>query len=490
MVDSRPQIKDLFQGAHIHFMGICGTAMGSLAGLLKDRGFKITGSDQNIYPPMSTQLESLGIPIYKGYKKENLEPKPDFVVVGNVISSHFEEAQALLNSGIPFTSLPAALGEWVIEDRSCLVVAGTHGKTTTTSMASWVAEVCGYRPGFLIGGIPLNFPRSFRNPVDDNSPEQLFVIEGDEYDTAFFDKVPKFVHYKPKYVILTSIEFDHADIYNNLDEVLVSFRKLLELIPEDGCLVYNKEDENIQKILSSCRAKKISYGMSDGQYRVSDRANLVGRNQFSVHYYEESAGATGHEDFRSVADLALKSFGPHNTMNALAVYAMSRELGWTNSKVLQAFADFKGVKRRQEIIGEKNNVTVVEDFAHHPTAVSLTLDCMREQFPQRRVISIFEPRSATSRRRVFELEFAQALAKSDVVLLPRAFDQEKIKEEERFSSERVVEILKSQNHQAHYCSDHSEILSNLKEIMAPGDVVLIMSNGGFGGIYEEILKLL
>ena len=472
-------LSSLAPGSHIHLIGICGTAMGSLAGLLKDRGFKISGSDQNVYPPMSTQLEELGIEIYQGYHKENLEPKPDLVIVGNVISAHFEEAAALLESDIPYTSLPAALGEWAIGHRNSIVVAGTHGKTTTSSMLSWVAEACGKNPGFLIGGIPLNFPRSFRNPPEKNDQSEYFVIEGDEYDTAFFDKVPKFVHYRPKYVVLTSIEFDHADIYNSIDDILAAFETLMELMPEDGVLVYNAEDKNIPKVLEYCKAKKVSYGLESGDYKVVDRQNLVGRNQMTVEYQG-----------RRVADLALKQFGPHNTMNALAAFALTSEMTWPDYKIMQGLASFKGVKRRQEILAEEKGVSIVEDFAHHPTAVSLTIDCMQEQFPDRRVVAIYEPRSATSRRNIFEQEYAQAFQKADVILLPQAFDQGKISKAERFSSQRMIELLQQHGKEAFYCENTDEILLQLKAIKKEGDVILIMSNGGFDGIYAKIIALI
>lgn len=472
-------LNHLQKGSHIHLMGICGTAMGSLAGLLKEQGFRVTGSDQNVYPPMSTQLQELGIEIFTSYRKENLEPKPDLVIVGNVISSHFEEAQALLHSDIPYTSLPAALGEWAIGQRNSLLVAGTHGKTTTTSMLAWTAEECGKKPGFLIGGVPLNFPRSFRNPPPKNEASEFFVIEGDEYDTAFFDKVPKFVHYRPKYVILTSIEFDHADIYKDLEQILMAFKSLLELIPEEGLLIYNADDENIAQILTHCRGRKVGYGLNQGDYQVVDRENCVGRNQFSVKYGEQR-----------VADLALKQFGAHNTLNALAVFALARELKWPSYKIMQALANFKGVKRRQEIIGEGQGVTVVEDFAHHPTAVQLTIASLREQFPKRRVVAVYEPRSATSRRKIFEQEYVAALQTADVVLLPQAFDQAKIPEGERFSSQRVIEQLQAREKAAYFCTDTPQIVERLQEIKQEGDVFLLMSNGGFNGIYAKILSWL
>ena len=447
--------------------------MASLAGILKDLGYKVTGSDQNVYPPMSTQLEKLGIPIMLGFKKENLNPRPDLVIVGNVVSKTNPEAEALLASQIPYTSLPKALGEFVIGSRESFVIAGTHGKTTTTSMMAWVTDGLEMEAGFLIGGIPLNYGLSFRAPVGN-----AFVIEGDEYDTAFFDKVPKFVHYRPKHVILTSIEFDHADIYRDLEHVKAAFKTLLELIPEDGTLVYNAEDKNILSLLSHCRARrKVGYGMSSGDYQIADRDVVIGRNQFTVV-----------KNGQRIADLALKVFGEHNSLNALAVFAMSDQLVWPKNKVLQAMADFKGVKRRQELLGEVNGITVIEDFAHHPTAVDLTLRCMRERFPGRRLLAVFEPRSATSRRKVFQEDYARAFAQADVVFVAQPFDQSKISETDRFSTDQLIAELRQKGKTAETGQDVGGLLAKMVPITQPKDVVLIMSNGGFDGIYEKLFS--
>ena len=468
-------MQNLKPGAHIHLIGICGTAMASLAGILKDLGFRVTGSDQNVYPPMSTQLEKLGIPIQLGFKKENLADRPDLVVVGNVVSRNNPEVEALLATDIAYTSLPKALGEFVIGERDSLVVAGTHGKTTTTSLLAWTAEAVGLSPGFLIGGIPLNYSLSFRAPQ-----AKTFVIEGDEYDTAFFDKVPKFIHYRPKHVILTSVEFDHADIYRDLAHVKSAFRQLLELIPADGTLVYHADDENIADILPACRARrKIGYGIEKGDYRMSERAVVEGRNQFTVLKGSSRA-----------ADLALKIFGEHNSLNALAVFALADNLLWPRSKVLQALADFKGVKRRQEHLGDIQGVTVFEDFAHHPTAVDLTLQCMRERFPGRRLLAVFEPRSATSRRKVFQDDYARAFGRADVVFIAQPFDQSKIAAEDRFSTDQLIADLRRQGKKAETAADGDALLSALAAACQPKDVVLIMSNGGFDGIYQKLIQRL
>ncbi len=465
-------MKALKSGAHIHLIGICGTAMASLAGILKDLGYKVTGSDQNVYPPMSTQLEALKIPIMLGFKRENLQPRPDLVIVGNVVSKSNPEAEALLATDIPYTSLPKAIGEFVIAERDSFVIAGTHGKTTTTSIMAWVSDQMKLGAGFLIGGIPLNYGQSFRAPKGG-----AFVIEGDEYDTAFFDKVPKFTHYRPKHVILTSVEFDHADIYKDLDDVKRAFKTLMELIPTDGTLVYNAEDANILSLLHHCKARKVGYGNTKGDYSISDRQVIVGRNQFSVI-----------RGGQAIADLALKVFGEHNSLNALSVFALADTLGWSKPKVLQALADFRGVKRRQEVLGEVGGITVVEDFAHHPTAVDLTLKCMKERFPGRRVLAVFEPRSATSRRNVFQSDYARAFTSADAVFVAQPFDQSKINEEERFSTDQLIADLRKSGRIAETAADVPGLLARMTSVARPKDVILIMSNGGFDGIYQKLFK--
>ena len=464
------------EGAHIHLMGICGTAMASLAGLLLEKGFRITGSDENIYPPMSELLENLGIQVMEGYKKENLDHKPDIVIVGNVISSHFEEAQALLKSDIPYTSLPKAIGELFIADRHSLVMAGTHGKTTTAAMLSWVAEVQGLQPSFFIGGIPKNFERSFRASKGD-----WFVIEGDEYDTAFFDKVPKFIYYRPKYVVLSSIEFDHADIYSSLDEIQSVFVELVKRVPEDGILVANADDPRVMEVVRDRgrKSRLVTYGLHSGDYRAVDREIIFGRQQFSMEYKGER-----------VADVAIKLFGRHNILNTLSVLSLSTELDWKRSKSLQALADFEGVKRRQEVIGEIHGITIIEDFAHHPTAVNLTVESMRDRYPRQRLISIFEPRSATSRRNIFQKDYVEALKDSDVVVVPPPLGSHKIKLEERFSSVQLVNDLKELGCQATLKDSVEDIVSFLSAEARQGDVILIMSNGSFGGIYNKLLEAL
>lgn len=442
--------------------------MASLAGLLKDQGHVISGSDQNVYPPMSTQLEKIGIALTEGYRAENLNHSPDLVIVGNVISKTNPEAAALLEKKIAYTSLPKALGEYLIAGRESIVISGTHGKTTTTSLMAFIADqVPGVNPGYMVGGIPLNYGVSFRGPKGN-----WFVIEGDEYDTAFFDKVPKFVHYKPKHVILTSIEFDHADIYKDLDHVKSAFRKLIELIPADGTLVYWAEDPHIGEMLPLCKGRVISYGAGKGDYRFDDRESIAGRNQFVVVKNGER-----------YVEIAMKLFGLHNTLNGLAVFAMAEALKWPLDRVLQGFANFQGVKRRQEVLGEWNGVVLMEDFAHHPTAVRLTIDCVRERYPDRRVLAVFEPRSATSRRKVFQKDYVDALKRADVAFVAQAFDQSKIDADLRFSTDELVADVARAGGRAVTAADTAGLASAILGEARSGDVVLVMSNGGFDGIY-------
>ena len=470
---------DLKPGQHVHLMGICGTAMGSLAGLLRDRGFKVTGSDTSVYPPMSTQLEKLGIKIMEGYKRENLVPRPDLVIVGNVISKTMDEAQGLLESDIPFTSLPQAMGQLVIADRHSIVVSGTHGKTTTTSLMSWVTDQLGLQPGFMIGGIPKNFDFSYRVPKGD-----WFVIEGDEYDTAFFDKVPKFIHYRPRSVILTSVEFDHADIYRDLEHVKQAFLMLLKLIPENGVLVTAAEDQNIADLLQreSVHLKSggrhvVTFGLQKGDYQAHNVVATSGGTEFQVR-------RQGQADY----PIKMQLIGDYNVKNALAAFALCETLGFDLNKVVRAIESFQGVKRRQEIIGRPNDITIIEDFAHHPTAVKQTIQTVQARYPKSRVFSVFEARSATSRRSVFQKDYADALGVAHAVLMPQPFNQTNIPEDQRFSSDQLIRELKIKGVDAMLEDSVDSIVSQLKAKAKPGDVILVMSNGGFGGIYEKLLK--
>lgn len=467
--------KDLKPGSHIHLMGICGTAMASLAGLLKDRGFKVTGSDFKPYPPMSTQLESLKIPVATGYKKENLQPKPDFVIVGNVISANNEEAIELNNLKIPFTSLPKAMGEFIIEERQSIVITGTHGKTTTTSLMAWVTEQLGLQPGYLIGGIAKNFSKSFQNPTGN-----FFVIEGDEYDTAYFDKVPKFLHYRPKHVVMTSIEFDHADIYKDLEAVKDSFRKLMKLIPDSGSLLWCADDKNTQEVAALCQIKKnFSYGLKAGDYLAKVLNISEKGTEFNLRFKSQDLG-----------NFLVPMSGDYNVLNAVAVIGICHQQDWNLQKVKSSMLEFLGVKRRQEILGEPAGVLIIEDFAHHPTAVRETLLGIKQRYPQKKIFAVFEPRSATSRRKIFQNDYVQAFQSADETLLAKAFDQSKIDEANRFSSEELVEDLLKLGKSAKVFSTAQEIVADLVQRAKRGDLIIIMSNGGFDGIYQKLIDAL
>lgn len=466
-------ISSLKPGAHIHMIGICGTAMASLAGLLQDRGFRVTGSDANPYPPMSTQIRDLGITLYPGYSAKNLAEKPDLVIIGNVIPASNEEAQEVTRLKVPFTSLPAALGEAIIADRKSIVISGTHGKTTTTSLMSWVADQAGLQPGFLIGGIPKNFSKSFRNPEGD-----YFIIEGDEYDTAYFDKVPKFIHYRPRHVIFTSCEFDHADIYSDFEAVKAAFLRLMHLIPVEGSLIYWGEDPHVAALAAECRGPRYSYGLREGHFTARVLSQGA-QTRFEVRREGELLG-----------EFAIPLSGDYNILNATAVIAQAALLQWDMTKVKEALEKFEGVKRRQEILGEPGGVLVIEDFAHHPTAVRETLRGLKARYPDRFLWAVFEPRSATSRRKVFQRDYVQAFQGADGICIARAFDQSKIDQAQRFSSEQLVADLIASGKTAGHFDSADAIVAHLKKSAIRGHVIVVMSNGGFDGIYRKLLEAL
>lgn len=476
------KISDLKLGSTVYLMGICGTAMASLAGLLKSMGYQVTGVDQNAYPPMSYQLESLGIQYVQGYSAENLKKiNPNFVIVGNVISKNNPEVATLFEMNLPYTSLPCALGELFLKSKTSLVVSGTHGKTTTTSALAWVLDYLDQRPGFLIGGIPKNFESSFRLPQS-----EYFAIEGDEYDTAFFDKVPKFTHYHPKHAILTSIEFDHADIYASLDAIKMAFSKLVTSLSDQATLVYHGDDLNIGSILKSTplKAKTISYGFSghnDIQVRVLPTMEGSGFFEFELNF--KSNHMT--QAFKT------QLFGEHNALNFGAVVVLCHKvLNLPLQKIAEALTHFTGVKRRQEILGQPQGITIIEDFAHHPTAVRETLKSVKARFPGQKVWAIFEPRSATSRRKLFQAEYLESFLLADEIILKEAFDQSKIEREDRFSALEVVQELLERGKLAHYFKDIDSIQEQICQGAQTGDVVVIMSNGGFDGIYQSLIDKL
>lgn len=469
-------IAPLAPGSHIHFIAVCGVGMASLAGLLQAQGHRVTGSDQNIYPPMSTYLASIGISVLPGFRAEHVVPDADLVIIGNAVSRGNPEAEAVLAANIPYMSFPQALGEFLIGPRQALVVAGTHGKTTTTALAAWVLDRAGLAPGYFVGGVPLNYGNGWRTGSGDH-----VVLEGDEYDTAFFDKGPKFLHYRPRQVILTSVEFDHADIYRDLEHLKASFRHLMQILPSAGELVVCADYPPALDVAAQAKCARATYGSSAECDWTAKNINMRhGRSFFEPCYRGLSEG---------LVEAAL--IGRHNVKNALAVYAMGRAMGIDRKQMLEGFATFAGVKRRQEVRGEQRGVLVMDDFAHHPTAVRETIDAVKEAYSGRRVWAVFEPRSATSRRKIFEKEFAAALSRADRSLIAQLYQPEKIPEADRLSVDRVVaEVNRLRADSALRLDRADDIAGHLGKHATAGDVILVMSNGGFDGVHDKILQAL
>jgi UDP-N-acetylmuramate: L-alanyl-gamma-D-glutamyl-meso-diaminopimelate ligase len=460
---------------HIHLMGICGTAMGSLAGMLKEKGYRLTGSDQAVYPPMSTFLAGQGIEVKEGYGPENLNPRPDLVIVGNVITQANPEAQEMVRLNLPFLSLPQALGLIFLNNKIPLVVTGTHGKTTTASLLASILDQAGLSPGFMIGGILMGYERNYQI-----GQGPYFVIEGDEYDTAFFDKGPKFLHYRPHYAVLTSIEFDHADIYSDIQSIQKAFSRFLSILPRDGLLVAHGPDGRIQEILPQAQCPVETYGLEPQWDWHLEQLNFQNHgSRFQVYH---------GDDLFHTFDSPLS--GKHNALNFLSLVPILKRLGLRPETIAQGLAGFKGVHRRQEIRGIRAGVTVMDDFAHHPTAVKETIQAIKTQNPDRRLLAVFEPRTNTSRRNVFQEDYVSAFGGADLIIIREAPGLEKIPEKERFSSSRLVDDLNRSGQKAYYFRDTEKVLAFLSDQLLSGDVVLVMSNGGFDNIHERLLALL
>ncbi|MFZ0449030.1 MAG: UDP-N-acetylmuramate:L-alanyl-gamma-D-glutamyl-meso-diaminopimelate ligase [Desulfatiglandaceae bacterium] len=458
---------------HIHLMGICGTGMASLAGLLKEKGYRVTGSDQDIYPPMSDFLRALRIPIRMGYHGGNLHPVPDLVIVGNVITRMNPEAVELSHLRVPYLSFPQALNHFAMKGKQSIVVSGTHGKTTTTALAAWILECAGLDPGFMIGGIPINFKKNFKT-----GEGGYFVIEGDEYDTAFFDKGPKFLHYRPRIVILTSIEFDHADIYRDLEHVLSSFRRLIDLIPPEGLLIANADDPRVVPELRRARCPIRTYGLSGSP----------GWKAVHIRAHDDMTRLTIEKEGAPFLDLETRLYGRHNMANLLSTVVLADFLGVSHKDLAMAVGSFCSVKRRQEILGEQQGVLVLDDFAHHPTAVLETIHAVKERFPERRLVAVFEPRSNSSRRSIFQERYAGAFERADRVMIPEPPLMERVPDGERFSADRLAKDLQKKGVAASYFDTHVRLLENLVLEARSGDVTLFMSNGGFDNLPERFLK--
>ena len=466
---------------HIHLIGICGTAMASLAGMLQQQGHRLTGSDAAAYPPMSDQLLLMGIHVAEPYAAANLEPRPDLVVVGNAISRGNVELEHVLNTRIPFCSMAALLHDEFIAGRESLVVAGTHGKTTTTSMLAWIYQVASrsdnsFAPSFLIGGVAENFGTSFMVQPIAGDARPPFLIEGDEYDTAFFDKGPKFLHYFPDAAILTHVEFDHADIYADLEAVKTAFKRLVNLIPGRGRLVTFDGSENVSECAAKAFCAVERYGFDPGSHwRVSGMRHDGGTSHWRLD--------RGGEFF---AELTLPMAGEHNAMNATAAAALAAGQGIPAVVITEALATFRSVKRRLEVKAEIAGVTVIDDFAHHPTAIRETLRALREAYPGHKIWAVLEPRSNTLRRNVFAEALVDSLALADAVVLAQVFKSESIPVAERLHPEDVVAGLVARGVPAELHEDADAIVTALVPELKAGDVIAILSNGGFGGIYEKL----
>ena len=465
---------------HYHLIGICGTAMASLAGMLQARGHRVTGSDQNVYPPMSTQLESLGIEILNGYRAENTDIGADCTVVGNAISRGNEELEEVLNRKLLYRSQAEIVKEEFIRGRRSLVVAGTHGKTTTTSIATWVMETGGLDPSFLVGGIVQNFGASFRV-----TNSNYFVIEGDEYDTAYFDKKPKFMHYLPEIAIVNNIEFDHADIYRDLWEIKYQFSRLMNLVPSNGRLIVGIDSPVAREVLEEMSGKLYTQIETFG---TSDDAKWQARY---IDFSGDVTRFTVFKDGHSWGEFETHLIGEFNVKNCLAVIIAADAWGISRDKIQEAFHTFKSVKRRMEVRGVERGVTVIDDFAHHPTAVEETLKALRMKYADRRLIAVFEPRSWSSRLAVFQEPYSKAFAYADYVIIAGVYNTSKASELGKvLDVQELVKDIELQGKPAYSFADADTIVEHLTPELKEGDVVAIMSNGGFGGIHEKILNVL
>ncbi len=471
----------------IHLIAICGVAMSALAGMLKQRGYEVSGSDENMYPPMSTLLERLGIAVRIGFRAEHLADRPDLVIVGNKVSRTNPEVAALLASGLPYVSFPQALAELFIAGRQSLVVAGTHGKTTSTAMLAWVLEQAGRDPGMLVGGEALNFGGNCKL-----GQGEFFVVEGDEYDTAFFDKTPKFLHYGARTAVITSVEFDHADIYRDLDHVKQAFRGLVARMPKDGTLVAAIDHSGVRDVIEKPPCRVVPYGVD-----AAAKGGEAARTGFRASALEVTPQGTRFfvaRDGTPLGSALVPLDGRHNVENALAAIAVADVLGVPPAEAIAALPAFRGVKRRQEVRGEVRGIVVLDDCAHHPTAVRETIAAVRARYAGRRLLAVFEPRTNTSRRKVFQADYAAAFHGADLVVIATVPDAPLYSATgevtERFSAEELARDLAQRGTSARAIEGTDAIVEWLCGELVPGDVVLAMSNGSFGGFWDKLLSKL
>jgi UDP-N-acetylmuramate: L-alanyl-gamma-D-glutamyl-meso-diaminopimelate ligase len=460
----------------IHLVGIAGTGMGSFAGMLKAAGYEVTGSDQNVYPPMSDMLRNWAIPVFTPYDPANIDVvKPDLIVIGNVIRRVNPEATEVRARRVPQMSFPAALGVFFLRDRHSVVVAGTHGKTTITALLGHVLARAGQDPSFLVGGVARNYDASYRLGAGPH-----FVVEGDEYDTAYFDKGPKFLHYRPRTAILTSIEFDHADIFRDLPHYEAAFERFARLLPPDGHLAVSAAYPSALRIARASAARIVTYGLEAG-------ADFVARD---LLHGPDGARFAVLERGRALGSATLPGGGAHNVENALGVVAVARALGLGFESIAPGLASFAGVRRRQEVRGDVGGIVVVDDFAHHPTAVRETIAAMRVRFPGRRLWAVFEPRSNTSRRRLHQAEYVEALSGAPCVALKVPEPHDMVPADQRLDAEWVVRELRDRGVDARAEGDVDRLVRAVADGVRPGDIVLVMSNGAFGGFVDRLLAAL
>ena len=455
---------------HFHFIGICGTAMGSVAAALQNRGYTITGSDQNVYPPMSDFLIENNINVSVGHDENNIPDKVDLVVIGNAMSRGNVEVESVLNRKIPYTSLPELIKRYFLQGKRNIVITGTHGKTTTSSIIAHLLNDNGLNPNLMIGGIPLDIGKGGRF-----TESEFFVIEGDEYDTAFFDKRSKFVHYMPEIVVVNNIEFDHADIFNNIEEIKLSFKRMLNIVPENGIVFVNGDDNDAVEVTENCRAPVIKVGANDNCDFKIENLNLESFNSsFSI---KENS-------------YQLPMDGEFNVRNAAMAIAVSDFLKIDQKNIIESVSKFSGIARRQELRGEEKNVKVIDDFGHHPTAIAATIGALKQRYPDSKIWAIFEPRSNTSRRNLLQSELEDSLSQADGVFISEVPNPEKVPDGELLDVESVIENLSSRGKEAFIGLSSDDIVNKLIPLTSSGDTIVVLSNGGFGGIHEKLLEAL
>ena len=455
---------------HFHFIGICGTAMGSVAAALQNRGYTITGSDQNVYPPMSDFLIKNNINVSVGHDENNIPDKVDLVVIGNAMSRGNVEVESVLNRKIPYTSLPELIKRYFLQGKRNIVITGTHGKTTTSSIIAHLLNDNGLNPNLMIGGIPLDIGEGGRF-----TESEFFVIEGDEYDTAFFDKRSKFVHYMPEIVVVNNIEFDHADIFNNIEEIKLSFKRMLNIVPENGIVFVNGDDNDAVEVTENCRAPVIKVGANDNCDFKIENLNLESFNSsFSIK----------DNSYQLPMD------GEFNVRNAAMAIAVSDFLNIDQQNIIESVSKFSGIARRQELRGEEKNVKVIDDFGHHPTAIAATIGALKQRYPDSKIWAIFEPRSNTSRRNLLQSELEDSLSQADGVIISEVPNPEKVPDGELLDVESVIENLSSRGKEAFIGLSSDDIVNKLIPLTSSGDTIVVLSNGGFGGIHDKLLEAL